>query len=185
MITKKTIGDIEYLSANDVFLKWSKGKYVKKQKGQFLSNKGTKCLIEKLNEIHNSCYVSFRGNSENSGTWMIPEMIPYFHNWLNKLPAISFSKNESIFCDIIESSFNGILSFHREYCFDMYRVDLYCPQLNLCIEYDEEDHVYKSKQDNERQKYIEDAYNCTFIRHNHKDNVGCSINKLLLILNKQ
>ena len=52
MITKKTIGDIEYLSANDVFLQWSKGKYVKKQKGQFLSNKGTKCLIEKLNEIH-------------------------------------------------------------------------------------------------------------------------------------
>ena len=36
-----------------------------------------------------------------------------------------------------------------------YRIDFYFPKINLAIEYDEYEHVYKQEQDLERQQYIE------------------------------
>ena len=176
----KIINNVEYYSANYIFNEWSGNRYVTKQKSQFLLNKSTKILIDKYNkEIVNPCYISFRGTSENSGTWIIKELVPYFYNWLHKLPMQPITRNESQFCEILETSFIGILNFERQKIFDTFFVDLYCEKLNLCIEYDEPHHKYSILNDKKRQDYITTNYNCVFYRHKEEDNIGLVINYII------
>lgn len=43
---------------------------------------------------------------------------------------------------------------------------MYFPKYKLAIECDENTHKLKQSQDNDRQKYIENKLDCTFIRYN-------------------
>jgi very-short-patch-repair endonuclease len=179
MIEKKIINNIEYYSANYIYKEWANGKYCKKQKSQFFTNQSTKSLIYKLNnEVINPCYITGRGSGELSGTWIIKELIPYYFNWLNKLPAPSYTRTEMQFCNIIEESFKGILKFEKQKPLDYYIIDMYCEELNLCIEYDEKYHKYTKEYDKKREDYIKLNYGYEIIRHLENDNIGIIINKI-------
>lgn len=62
---------------------------------------------------------------------------------------------------------------------DKFSVDLYIPKYNLCIEYDENYHIFNLEKDKKRQKYIEEKLKCKFLRMNEKDNIFDFINKVL------
>jgi len=60
---------------------------------------------------------------------------------------------------------------NEQYKVDKYRIDLYFPEYNLAIECDESHHnscINKSN-DAEREQYIRDKINCTFIRYSPDD----------------
>lgn len=57
-----------------------------------------------------------------------------------------------------------------------YRIDLYLPELNIAIEYDENNHnCYTYEQQEGRQKEIEDKLGCKFIRVSDRNNLFYNI----------
>lgn len=84
------------------------------------------------------------------------------------------SREEIEFLDTLEKllipfGFNHI----RQYEIEGKRIDLYIPELNIAIEYDEDDHrSYSYEQQEGRQKEIEKVLGCKFIRiSNKKDHI--------------
>lgn len=72
----------------------------------------------------------------------------------------------------------GITDFSRQHIINGKRIDLYLSQVNIAIEYDENDHAGYSYDDQEsRQQMIENELNCTFIRVSDKqdDETNCAI----------
>lgn len=84
----------------------------------------------------------------------------------------------------------GIEKFIPEYyCCSKYRIDLYLPELNIAIEYDENNHRgYSYEQQEGRQKEIEENLGCKFIRVNSEDglfyNIGYCIKEIEKIKNE-
>lgn len=77
----------------------------------------------------------------------------------------------------------GLKSFKKQFKISKYRIDLYLPELNIAIEYDENNHKgYTYEQQEGRQKEIEENLGCKFIRitDNKTDehNIGYVINKM-------
>lgn len=61
-----------------------------------------------------------------------------------------------------------------------YRIDLYLPELNVAIEYDENNHKgYTYEQQEGRQKYIKNKLCCTFIRVSDKNDIFYNIGYVL------
>ena len=82
----------------------------------------------------------------------------------------TYTRFEISFLDMLEEALNELnIVGTRQYNVDKYRVDFYIPNLNICIEYDEEYHCSKTDKDTERQIYITNKLNCNFIRCNYKD----------------
>jgi very-short-patch-repair endonuclease len=75
-----------------------------------------------------------------------------------------------------------IQSIEIQKCFDNYKVDIFIKELNIVVEFDENHHTLfnNKKEDKIRQSYIEDKYNVFFIRHNEKQNINNTINKILM-----
>ena len=71
-------------------------------------------------------------------------------------------KNETQILNELEKLYG--FKIIRQYPVAGYYVDGYIPELNLCIEVDEEYHKFDSKQDLERQKEIEFELKCKFLR---------------------
>lgn len=105
----------------------------------------------------------------------------------NKLDVIG--KKEVEFLDVLETQLKilGITKLERQYskflC-GIYRIDLYLPQLNVAIEYDENNHKhYTFEQQELRQQLIEQELGCKFIRVNddksHIENSAIVIRELL------
>lgn len=72
----------------------------------------------------------------------------------------------------------GIGHFKRQYNVNGKKIDLYLPQVNVAIEYDENDHAGYSHENQElRQEMIENSLNCRFIRvsDKHDDETNCAI----------
>ena len=62
-----------------------------------------------------------------------------------------------------------------------YKIDFYIPKLNIAIEYDENEHKdYSYKQQQGRQKEIENSLGCDFIRISDKQNDEYNIGLVLL-----
>lgn len=74
----------------------------------------------------------------------------------------------------------------KQYRVGGYFIDLYFPEFCIAVECDEYGHVnYSPKEEYQRQKYIEDALGCRFIRYNPDDknfNVGDVIHKIMLLI---
>lgn len=95
-------------------------------------------------------------------------------------------RDEILFIDLLEETLSVYnLSGIRQYncCNNRYRIDYYIPELNIAIEYDEDDHKnYTYEQQEGRQKEIEDKLGCKFIRvsdrYSHGYNVGYVIKEL-------
>ena len=183
MISKKIINGVEYYSANDIYREWAGDKYCRKQRSQFFINESTKALVHKFNvDIVNPCYFTGRGSGDLSGTWIIKELVPYYFNWLHKLPIRSYTRSEIQFCSIIKESFLDILEFEEQKVLGCYIVDMYCAKLNLCIEYDEKHHRYTKDYDEESTQDIKLNYGCEVIRHLESDSIGVTINRIFKLL---
>ena len=100
-----------------------------------------------------------------------------------------YSRKEILFFDKLELVLKGMgLKIDRQYRVGKYRIDGYISELNIAIEYDENNHKnYSYEAQEERQKKIEKILNCQFIRvHdgiNDYENIGLVI-KQMLLLNK-
>lgn len=98
-------------------------------------------------------------------------------------------RDEILFIDLLEETLSVYnLSGIRQYncCNNSYRIDYYIPELNIAIEYDEDDHKnYTYEQHEGRQKEIEQELGCKFIRvsdrYSHGYNVGYVIKELFNI----
>lgn len=105
-----------------------------------------------------------------------------FYNWiLSNYKNIGYKKTTVIrkeikFLDKLEESLTpfyieGIRQYMVKNSTDdgCYRIDYYIPQLNIAIEYDENDHIYYTYEEQEfRQNLIEKELDCKFIRVSDK-----------------
>lgn len=99
------------------------------------------------------------------------------------------SRKEVEFFDVLKSQLKvlGVRTFERQYsnlqCGN-YRIDMYLPELNIAIEYDEKSHEhYTYEQQELRQKLIEEELGCTFIRvseeKSHSENSAIVIKHII------
>lgn len=181
-----TVDFKDYIKVTD--LAKEKGKEVKEWLKSSLVKKKIKKLESELNI--KVCHARKGGNDLTlQGTFIHPKLLPYFQDWLNKegnYTHLTVSRDEEDFKKLLEKSFSGILTFESQKKVDNYRLDFYCPELNLAIEYDERQHKTPStsSNDDKRQAEIEKLYGYKFLRVNQGKEIE-GINQLIkLVLNK-
>ena len=64
----------------------------------------------------------------------------------------------------------------------MFQVDMYIPEKNIVIEYDEYHHKYYKDRDTKRQQYIEETLGCHTVRIKEEDTLGTSLGKVVKAL---
>ena len=95
------------------------------------------------------------------------------------------SRKEIEFVDSLEKTLEPFdLTIEKQYRVLSYRIDFYIKELNLAIEYDENNHSGYSYESQEgRQKEIEHAIGCTFLRLSDHDsdmyNIGLVMKQIL------
>lgn len=109
-----------------------------------------------------------------------------FLNWVNEVSgkqlfAIVDARKELYFLDKLEpflKVFN--ITGARQYKILDYRIDFYISSLNIAVEYDETAHQYYTYEQQElRQKLIENALHCRFIRLSDKDTDEINLAKVI------
>lgn len=170
-----------FINATDVLKYFNDRDGSNRRFKDFWENSGTKNHYNSLCLKHLKSTLHETSRGKGGATWMHEDLFLLFYNWINKIPNQSITRDELLFCDYIEESFDGILKFERQAKFGTYLVDLFCPLLKLCIEFDEDHHRKTNKVilDEERQKRIEDKYEVVFIRHVKGDNYSKTINKII------
>lgn len=88
------------------------------------------------------------------------------------------------FVNAIQKAFFGE-DIQTQYPVDIYKIDIYFPKYKLAVEFDENEHRYKQAEDLKRQRYIEDAIKCKFIRVNETCCIYEAINKIIQIIYRQ
>ena len=108
-------------------------------------------------------------------------------NWLVSLGLIQdelllIERKEIKFLDKLQEALKPFdLEGIKQYKVLNYRIDFYIPKLNIAIEYDENEHKdYSYKQQQGRQKEIENSLGCDFIRISDKQNDEYNIGLVLL-----
>lgn len=92
---------------------------------------------------------------------------------------------ENVFGCMLEDTLKSFnLTIHRQYLCGKYKIDFYIPEINVCIEYDEHDHVdYDQTKEHHRLKYIQEQLNCNIIHvsdaNSHSTNVGIVLRELI------
>ena len=98
------------------------------------------------------------------------------------------SRKEDQFIDKLEEALKPFrIKGERQYHISGYRIDYYIADINLAIEYDENEHIYYSYEAQEgRQKTIQNKLNCEFIRVSDEKsdeyNIGYIIKKLFNLI---
>ena len=97
------------------------------------------------------------------------------------------SRKEIEFGDTLKKSLNELeLKVISQYNIDdKYRVDFYIPQLNIAVEYDEEQHDYLEKEDKEREDYIKGKLGCQFVRCDFRDSDIKNVMKVVKKCNEE
>ena len=108
-------------------------------------------------------------------------------NWLVSLGLIQdelllTERKEIKFLDKLQEALKPFdLEGIKQYKVLNYKIDFYIPKLNIAIEYDENEHKdYSYKQQQGRQKEIENSLGCDFIRISDKQNDEYNIGVVLL-----
>lgn len=108
-------------------------------------------------------------------------------NWLVSLGLIQdklllTERKEIKFLDKLQEALKPFdLEGIKQYKVLNYRIDFYIPKLNIAIEYDENEHKdYSYKQQQGRQKEIENSLGCDFIRINDEQSDEYNIGFVLL-----
>ena len=79
-------------------------------------------------------------------------------------------------CDFLDELH---IKYIKQYPILAYKIDLFLPDYNLSIEYDEEQHKFKQKYDKNRENNIKDVLGCEFIRIKENETVGTTIGRIL------
>lgn len=113
----------------------------------------------------------------------------YDHSNMNNMKEIVFIKperRELEFIGKLKEALRGInineyISQYR--CCNKYRIDLYIPELNIAIEYDENNHKnYTYEQHEGRQKEIEQELGCKFIRVSDENSDEYNIGYIIKVM---
>ena len=97
----------------------------------------------------------------------LPIVVKEYFDISEELKVFKSCAKEIEFLDILETQLKaiGICNFERQYQVLHYRLDLYIHELNIAIEYDENEHKHYNYEQHElRQKQIEKELGCKFIR---------------------
>ena len=96
---------------------------------------------------------------------------------------------ENVFGCMLEDTLCAFdLSVERQYKCGKYRIDFYIPEINTCIEYDEDNHAgYDPTKESNRLKYITEQLKCDIIHltdeNSHATNIGIVLRKIVNKLN--
>lgn len=95
-------------------------------------------------------------------------------------------RKELIFGDMLDNIFIGFLTFIPQAILGKYRVDFFCPELKLCIEYDEFHHKKGSGpiKDKIRENEIKERFGFQFLRVDEGEEL-LAINHLIHIMTKE
>lgn len=170
-----------FCNATKYLKKHNEANNTNKRFKDFWDNSSTKIFYINLKEQLKIPYLHISNRGVGGSTWMHEKLYEHFKRWLLKVNNIRIERDEEVFCKFIEESFKGILVFQKQKIFGNYRVDLYCEEIHLCIEFDEIHHNKLNNQilDKKRQKEIELEYNVNFIRHNSFENISICINNII------
>ena len=144
-------------------------------------------FIQKESErLNMPSVVVIRNKGEYSKRYCSLNVFEAFCDWnINKVNPNNSEyliRKEISFCKLIENTFRGVFTFKRQYKVLNYTVDLYCNELNLFIEFDENHHKYNIDKDLERELEIIKKTNCSFIRHNEDTDISITLNKIIKLL---
>lgn len=84
-------------------------------------------------------------------------------------------------CDFLDGLH---IKYIKQYPVLSYRIDLFLPEYNLSVEYDEKEHKYKQEYDRNRENNIADNIGCKFVRIKEDETVGSAIAKILMEMKK-
>ena len=79
-------------------------------------------------------------------------------------------------CDFLDELH---IKYIKQYPILTYKIDLFLPDYNLSVEYDEEQHKFKQKYDKNRENNIKDILGCEFVRIKENETVGTAIGRIL------
>ena len=113
------------------------------------------------------------------------DILTKYFEYNKEVYAVLENRKEIIFRDSIKNCLNDICTVKFQHYVDGYRIDIYIPEFNLAIEYDEIHHTYEQENDIIRQKYIENKLGCTFIRISEILSLEEGINKILRYIMKK
>jgi very-short-patch-repair endonuclease len=85
---------------------------------------------------------------------------------------------ETNFKEILKKALFGIVSFEYQYRVNGYIIDLYFPEIDLCIEYDEQYHKYQLDKDKSREENIKKCIGCNFLRVNEGEELK-ALNRII------
>jgi len=93
------------------------------------------------------------------------------------------SRIEHCAIDIITHAIKGFTQFKRQYSVFPYKVDLYLPEINMCVECDELNHKtgYDKYSQEYRERIIVSKLNCKMLRFNPNEtdfNIGDIVNQI-------
>lgn len=74
------------------------------------------------------------------------------------------------------------IKYIKQYPILAYKIDLFLPNYNVCIEYDEKAHKFKQEYDRNRENNIIENIGCKFIRIKEDETVGTAIARILEII---
>lgn len=106
-----------------------------------------------------------------------------FEAWLKKDLIYPTIRKEALFFDVIKNCFEGLFEIKFQHKFLKYYCDIYIPELNLIVEYDEKHHNKQKNKINDlkREHEIKKKFNVSVIRHKEKECVSKTINNILKI----
>ena len=145
----------------------------------------TQNAINRSNEIflfNVNGFVKYINNNQCNANLVQKVLDVYFNSKKNFI--ILNNRKEITFRNSIEDCFRDIIKIIPQYQVGKYRIDIYIPEYNIAIEYDEKHHNYKTKEDFTRQKYIEKKIGCRFIRINENIKFEYAINQILKLMLK-
>jgi very-short-patch-repair endonuclease len=151
-------------------------------------SKNEKCLIFQLTISPgnpNRLYVNQRGILKLVVTCRKPEALVFAHSLGLNVETFFCASKEQHTLTIIATAFSH-LKQETQRSVGKYRVDLYFPDQRIVVECDEHGHKgYSKSQDQDRQQFIEQQLNCTFVRYDPDQedfNIGEVIHKLLRMI---
>lgn len=97
-------------------------------------------------------------------TGMCDELFTHFQQWVKWVNNRSFIRDEIVYKDMLDEVFFDLLKFETQYKVWKYKIDFYCVELNLAIEYDEKYHILQTKKDLQREERIAKILWCDFLR---------------------
>jgi len=115
------------------------------------------------------------------------EILNIYFEYNKDVYAVLENRKEILFRNSIKNCLKEICTINFQHYVDGYKIDIYIPEFNLAIEYDEigSNHTYKQDDDIIRQKYIENKLGCTFIRISETLTLEEGINIILKYIMKK